>query len=51
MSTDGISTSASIYCGIKLVYISLGKRHSFPFASAAIAIAAAAAIVAAVVRA
>jgi len=53
MSTNGISTSASIYYRIELVYISLGKHYSFPFTSAAIAITAAAAIaiVVAIVRA
>ena len=48
-STNGISTSASIYCGIKLVYVGLSKRYSFPFTSAATATAVAADI--AVVRA
>ena len=38
ISTNSMSISASIYYRIKLVYISLGKRYSFPFASAAIAI-------------
>jgi len=51
MSTDSISTSASIYCGIKPVYVGPGERYSFPFASAAAAIAAAAATAAAIVRA
>ena len=46
MSTNSISTSASIYYRIKLGYISLGKRYSFPFTSdAAIAIAIAIAVV------
>jgi len=45
MSTNGISTSAFIYCGIKLEYIGPGKRYNFPFASAAIAIAIAIAVV------
>ena len=41
-----MSTSAFIYYGIKLGYIGLGKRYSFPFTStAAIAIAIAIAIV------
>jgi len=38
-STNGISTGAFIYYGIKLVCVSLGKRYSFPFAGAAVAIA------------
>ena len=46
MSTNGISTSASICRGIKLGYIGPGKRYSFPFASdAAVAIAIAIAAV------
>ena len=46
MSTNSISTSASIYYRIKLGYISPGKRYSFLFASnAAIAIAIATAAV------
>ena len=45
MSTNSISTSASIYYRIKLEYISPGKRYSFPFASdAAIATAIAIAV-------
>jgi len=51
MSTDGISTGASIYRGIKPVCVGLGKRCSFPFASAAAATAAAVATAAAIVRA
>ena len=39
ISTNGTSTSASIYCGIKLGYISLGKRYSFLFTNTAAAIA------------
>ena len=39
ISTNSISTSASIYYGIKLVYISVGEHYSFPFVSAAAAIA------------
>ena len=46
-----MSTSASIYYGIKLVYISLGKYYSFPFTGATIAIAVAIAAAIAVVRA
>ena len=50
-----MSTSASIYRGIKLVCVSLGKYYSFPFTSAAVitaaAIAAATATALAVVRA
>jgi len=48
MATNGISTngtSASIYYGIKPVYVGLGERCSFPFTGAAAAIAAAAAVV------
>ena len=48
ISTNSISTSASIYYGIKLEYVSLGKRYSSPFTSdAAIAIAIAIAVAAA----
>ena len=42
ISTNGTPTSASICCGIKLIYIGLGKRYSFPFISTAVAIAIAA---------
>ena len=46
ISTNSISTSASIYYRIKLEYISLGKRYSSPFASnTTIAIAIAIAVV------
>ena len=46
MSTNSISTSASIYYRIKLGYIGPGKRYSSPFTSdAAIAIATAIAVV------
>ena len=46
MSTNGISTSTSIYYRIKLGYISPGKRYSSPFTSnTAIAIAIAIAVV------
>jgi hypothetical protein len=38
MPTNSIPASASVYYRIKLVYISLGKRYSFPFSSATIAI-------------
>ena len=38
MPTNSIPASASVYYRIKLVYISLGKRYSFPFRSANIAI-------------
>jgi hypothetical protein len=44
MSTNSTSTSAFIYYGIKLRYIDLGKRYSFPFTSAAAAIAIATAV-------
>jgi len=44
-----MSISAFIYYRIKLEYISLSKRYSFPFASATVAIIIATAI--AVVRA
>jgi len=47
MATNGISTDgtgASIYYGIKLVYVGPGERYSFPFAGAAAAIAAAVAV-------
>ena len=50
ISTNSISTSTSIYRGIKLGYISPGKRYSSPFASDA-AIAIAIAIAAAIARA
>ena len=46
-----MSTSAFIYYRIKLVYVSLGKRYSFPFTSAAATIAVAIAIAIAIVRA
>ena len=36
MSTNSMSISTSIYCKIKLVYISLGKYYNFPFISAAV---------------
>ena len=45
MSTNSISTSASIYYRIKLEYISLGKYYSFPFTSTTVAIAIAIAVV------
>ena len=37
-STNGMSINAFIYYRIKLKYISLSKRCSFPFANTAIAI-------------
>jgi len=49
--TNGTSTGASIYRGIKLGYIGLGKHCSFPFASAAVATATATAVVRARARA
>ena len=33
ISTNSISTSTFIYYRIKLGYVSLGKRYSFPFTS------------------
>jgi hypothetical protein len=51
MSTNSTSTSASIYRGIKLGYISPGKYYSFPLASATTAIAIAIAVARARARA
>ena len=51
MSTDGMSTSASIYCRIKPVCISPGERYSFPFTSTAAATATAIATASAAVKA
>ena len=48
---NGTSASASIYRGIEPVYISLGERYSFPFAGAAVAIAAVTATALAAIRA
>ena len=45
MSTNSIFTSAFIYRGIKLEYISLNKYYSFPFTNTTVAIVTAIAIV------